>query len=99
MVRRHAMPCCALCQITASNNDSLEAIKHKINTIKDESKNPNWKAGENNGYGQRAAFVIVAPGEDLLENNVIKLGFEKVAVFDRRVGYMPGILKMYFLNW
>lgn len=92
------LSCCALCQITASNKTPIEELQYHIDKLKLEAKN-NWHYTNRNS-GERACFVIVSPGEDILEKNLINLGFKQVATFDRRNGYpKTGFLKMYFLNW
>lgn len=96
-VKKHQLACCALCQISAGNEDSMQSIQAELNKLQVEAQNV-WTR-KNRASGERAAFVIVAPGEDNLEKNLIDLGFQETAVFNRRNGYTPGILKMYFLNW
>lgn len=97
MVQKHQLSCCALCQITATNRDSKQSIEREIARLKQEAK---WDWHSNDRFsGERAAFVIVSPGEDVLERNLLDLGFRQITEFDRRNGYPEGILKMYFLNW
>ncbi len=97
MIQKWQLSCCALCQITAHNHDPKHRIKAQIDKLKEEAKEK-WWTGDR-ASGERAAFIIVAPGEDNLEKNIQELGFTQITTFDRRNGYPPGILKMYFLNW
>lgn len=97
MIRKWQLSCCALCQITANNHDSKHVLKARIDNLKHEAKDM-WHP-ENRDSGERAAFIIVAPGEDDLEQNVKELGFTQITTFNRRNGYPAGVLKMYFLNW
>lgn len=97
MAKKYQTPCCALCQITAGNKDSKQTLSHMIEKLKEEAKEV-WNTGDRRS-GERAAYVIVSPGEDKLEDNLIELGFNMVTVFPRRNGYPDGILKMYILNW
>lgn len=93
MIQKHQTACCALCQLTASNEDSLEALDEAVNKIK-KSADRSWTPADRSG-GERAIFVIVAPGENTLRSNLINLHFEIVAQFDRRNGYPLGTLEMY----
>lgn len=96
---KQILPCCALCQISASDRTPIEELEEVIANLKEEAKRENEINGSY-GVGQRACFIIVTPREKKLERNVKLLGFRNVAQFDRRVGYEPiGKLKMYFLNW
>lgn len=90
--------CCALCQISDVNNDTkLNTLNQKILRLKKEKEN-NTEVGISFGNGQTAVFVIVSPGEYRLEENLQILKFEHVHTFERRVGYPPGLLKMYIRN-
>jgi hypothetical protein len=96
-VRKFQLPCCALCQLTANDDDSIRHITRALDILKAEAKY-HWTPG-NRDSGERAAFVIVAPGEDRLEKNLKTLKFEKVYEFSRRNGYAEGTLKMYVTKW
>ena len=99
MIQKHRLECCALCQLTAGNNTTIEEIEGMLKTLKEQTKYVN-KKGQANGIGQRACFIIVTPAEAKLKQNVENLGFICIAEFDRRNGYEQiGKLKMYFLNW
>src|SRR5690554_4141233 len=91
--------CCALCQLEKINNDtSIIHLEYVINKLKQEMID-NKEVGITTGNGQTAVFSIVSPGEDILEKNLIQLGFEKKHTFKRRVGYPEtGDLKMYIKN-
>lgn len=91
--------CCAMCQIDQVNNDTtVEQLEFIIEKLTKE-KYANTEVGITNGNGQTAFFTIVSPGENILENNLIKLGFVKAHEFERRVGYpKKGNLKMYIKN-
>lgn len=91
--------CCALCQIhKISNETSIVEIAHEIEKLRKEML-ANTEVYITTGNGQTAVFVIVSPGEFILEKNLIKLGFENKHIFPRRVGYPPvGDLKMYIKN-
>lgn len=95
--------CCALCQIAeVNNNTSKEHLQHVLKKLKKEKEN-NTEVGVTTGNGQTAVFIIVSPGEDILEKNIIDLGFENKHVFERRKGYNEvfqnkGDLKMYIKN-
>jgi hypothetical protein len=93
MIQKHQTACCALWQITASNEDSLEALDEVVNKIK-KSADRSWTPSDRSG-GERAIFIIIAPGEEKLRENVETLGFSEIANFDRRNGYPLGVLKMY----
>lgn len=92
--------CCALCQLSMNNSHTLKEIEAEIKRLEKEAYIKEWKPNDGKYYGQRACFVIVSPGEDILEKNLIKLKFKHVHNFNRRHGYPQiGELKMYILNW
>lgn len=91
--------CCALCQISDVNNTTpLHNLDSAITKLRRE-KEANTEVGITTGNGQSAVFIIVSPGEDVLERNILSLGFKNTHQFERRKGYPPmGDLKMYILN-
>lgn len=90
--------CCALCQLSSVGNDtSLRSLQIKLHQLNVEMT-LNKEVGITTGNGQTAVFVIVSPGEDLLEFRLKSLGFKLSHQFKRRVGYPPGGLKMYIKN-
>ncbi len=98
MISKKQLSCCALCQITAGDEDSIESINTQIEQLKEEAK-LEWNPGDRTS-GERAAFVIVSPGETILASNLKKLGFEPITEFNRRNGYpKTGLLTMWFLKW
>lgn len=98
MINKKQLACCALCQITAGDKDSIESISAQIEQLKQDAK-LEWNP-EDRTSGERAAFVIVSPGETILASNLEKLGFKPIAEFNRRNGYpQTGLLTMWFLNW
>lgn len=98
-MKKTTTACCALCQLNdVNNNTPLDYFEYVLRELKQEKDN-NKEVGITTGTGQTAVFVIVSPGEGLLESNLIKLGFENKHQFERRVGYPPmGDLKMYIKN-
>lgn len=99
MVERHTLSCCALAQITCHDFDSLADIRFEIDKIKLEAKYKWYQVEYGHGWGQRAAFVITTPNELNLVRNLKKLKFKPLTTFERRVGYPPGELTMWFLKW
>lgn len=97
MIQKHQTACCALCQLTASNEDSYADLKAMVDKIK-KSSLLTWHPSNRLG-GERAIFAIVAPGEDKLEKNLEKLNFAYVSYFNRRNGYTPGRLAMWLLRF
>lgn len=91
--------CCALCQLSrVNNNTSIKAIKKAIKRLKIE-KDLNEEVGYTTGNGQTAVFTVVTPGENVLYNNLIKLGFVEVHQFERRKGYPEtGLLRLMIKN-
>lgn len=91
--------CCALAQIHRVGNDTpLREIRAALEIMKQQALD-NIEVGVTTGYGQTTVFVIVSPGEYILETNLIKLGFRYIHDFKRRVGYPDaGDLKMYIKN-
>lgn len=91
--------CCALCQLAqVGDYTPKEELEEKLEQLKEE-KARNTEVGISTGNGQTAVFIIVSPGEDILEQNLLELGFENKHLFERRVGYpKEGDLKMYIKN-
>lgn len=98
-MRKLTTGCCALCQIDQVNNETkIEAVDFALSLLK-RQKDENTEVGITTGTGQTATFTIVSPGEDILENNLIELGYTKVWEFERRRGYpKEGNLKLYIKN-
>ena len=91
--------CCAMCQINGVSNDTpLQHLKNAIRVLT-KQKEENTQVGYTTGGGQTAVFVIVSPGENILESNLEKLGFKNKHQFERRKGYPnTGDLKMFIKN-
>lgn len=102
-MRKITTGCCALCQLDqVTNATPIHFLEHSLKKLTKE-KNENTEVGLTTGNGQTAVFTIVSPGEDVLEQNLIKLGFELKHIFERRKGYNElsnnqGDLKMYIKN-
>lgn len=94
-----ATSCCALCQLSIQNFHTKEEIKEQLDLLKRQAYVKEWKPKDGKYYGQRACFVIISPGEDKLEQNLIELKFQHVFTFPRRYGYPEGELKMYIIKW
>jgi len=97
MIQKHQTACCALCQITASNEDSFKDLKDMVDKIKMEAKYA-W-APEDRSAGERCIFVITTEKELHLEDNLRELCFDRVKPFRRRNGYKPGALTMWTLSF
>lgn len=98
MVKKWQLSCCALCQITANDHDSIKDLKDLIERTKEEAK-MQWHYS-NRASGERACFVITTPDEPNLAYNLEHLGFVPLTKFNRRNGYPPiGKLTMWFLQW
>lgn len=91
--------CCALGQLSLSDQQSLEEIKELIRILKIESAIPmTVRETQNYGGKERALFVITLPHEIILVENLTKLGFKEIAEFHRRNCYpQDEMLKMWFL--
>lgn len=96
-IKRFGTFCCALGQLSLNNGHILQEINNAVNSIKKETE-IKWRPDNRDG-GERAMFVIVSPGEDNLEKNLIEAGFTLEYAFNRRNGYPEGILKMYITSW
>ena len=98
-MRKVTTGCCALCQLDRVSNDTpITSLEWSLEILK-RQKEANTEVGISTGNGQTATFTIVSPGEDKLEDNLIKLGYTKVWEFERRKGYpKEGNLKMYIKN-
>lgn len=98
-MRKITTGCCALCQMDRVNDDTpMPILEANIKRLKTQME-ANTEVGITTGNGQTAVFTIVSPGENVLEDNLIKLGFEFKHTFPRRKGYPDvGALKMYIKN-
>jgi len=91
--------CCALIIASLQDYHTFEEIRGQIHHFRKEAYRKNW-FGKPNGSGQRSMMVIVSPGEDNLESNLKRLGFQLLTdKMPRRNGYPKGALKMYMLSW
>lgn len=99
MIQKHPTACCALCQLTCGNNDSLTSLRRKIKQLKEESTVQDFLGTSPNYGGQRACFVITTPNEEQLVTNLQKLDFTRTYEFGRRMGYPEGMLTMWMLKW
>ena len=98
-MKKTTTACCALCQINDVNNDTtIGELQHAI-AILTNQKEKNTEVGITTGNGQTAVFVIASPGEYILEDNLLQLGFDLKHTFERRKGYPDvGDLKMFIKN-
>src|SRR3982751_5065002 len=108
MVGKSRNNCCALSQMYASNSDSIEDIRHFIESQKAESKAFGNKYRNESDFmvpatgGDRAFFCITTPNEPILEENLEKAGFRYLTSFKRRYCYEDhetAVLKMWIINW
>ncbi len=89
--------CCALSLIHGVNNQtSLTLLKDRIEQYK-QLREIN-AIGLPKGIGATCFQCVTSPGEDILESNLIKLGFKHIHTFKRRTGYAEGMNKLYVLN-
>lgn len=98
-MRKVTTGCCALCQIDqVSNHTPIHELEWALNILK-KQKEENTEVGITTGNGQTATFTIVSPDEDVLEANLIALGYKHVWTFERRKGYPEtGDNKLYIKN-
>lgn len=94
-------PCCALAQLSCGNDTKLSDLRHLIALKQKEAMSADYYRpdGPRTDGGERAVFVIVSPGEDVLAHNLAALGFRSIAGFNRRNGYPAGYLSMWMLSW
>lgn len=77
--------CCALAQLSISNEVSINTIDAALNKLKIEADKEH-PVGSPSG-GERCVFCIVSHGEDALRKNLKELGFKEIYKFPRRNGY------------
>lgn len=98
-IRFYPTTCCSMLIASMKNYHSYEEISYSLNRIHKRSDSHSWKPEDRSG-GERNVLCMISPGEDMLEANLIKLGFKNVADdVPRRIGYPEGTLKMYLLSW
>jgi len=91
--------CCALCQLSGLNNETkFDDLMQELLHLSAESRNKDFKVGDDSGKGQTSVFVITTPNEKQLRKTLKAAGFKKVHSFKRRQGYPEGKLKMYITN-
>jgi hypothetical protein len=97
-ISRFKTYCCALGQLSLSNDHSLEFIKNAVEFLKEENETP-AHSHERNGH-ERAYFVMTLPEEEKLEENLAKVGFIHLTTIHRR-NYAPedSMLKMWMISW
>lgn len=97
MIKKFPTDCCALCQLSMSNETSFDEIRATLTQLKQEAYAQDY-LNTDKTMGQKAAFVITTPSELLLVDKLIMFGFKRAFHFERREGYEPGILTMWFIN-
>jgi len=97
-MKKTTTACCAMAQLSDINNTTTKKeLSCALKILNKQMKN-NTEVGITTGNGQTAIFAIVTLGEEILENNLRYFGFEVKHIFPRRVGYLPGNLKMMIKN-
>lgn len=95
---KYQLSCCALANLSAGNDTSIEELQWQVDKMKQEAKEK-WECS-NRRSGERAVFTICTmPYEQPLKNKLKKLGFKRIFVFNRRNGYPNGQLHMMALKW
>lgn len=100
-VSRYRTNCCALGQLSLNNDHPQSLIKEVIEEIKNEVNNVGVSP-MSRLYGERAIFVsVLIPGEEILEKNLIELGFKYIYEFHRRAVYgdEKTMIRMYIYSW
>lgn len=95
LIYRYRTGCCSLGQLSLGNNHEIEHIKAALDLVKAESKKSLSTYGRDGG--ERAMFVAVMESEGELRNNLIKLGFTKMAEIPRRVCYAEGKIELWLI--
>lgn len=88
--------CCAFHIMTANNNHSLKSIRELINWQRSQVKRM-WTP-QSRGGAPTVSCMCVMPYENILEQNLIKLGFKLIDEMPRRRGYPSGIIREYRLH-
>ncbi len=97
-IKKFQTTCCAMCILSAGNEDSIEDLQKLIDRTKKESEKK-WSVYDRES-GERAIQIVTTPYEAELEGNLKKLGFKEIAKINRRNGYpQVGKLKLHMLSW
>jgi hypothetical protein len=97
LIKKFSTDCCALCQLSLTNQHTQEEIRSVLSKLKKESTAQNYLFTSKD-FGQKAVFVITTPNETTLAMNLQALGFVPSFVFERRQGYPGGLLTMWCYN-
>lgn len=93
-VKFYPTRCCALAQISGTNETTKEELKIYLEDMREEAKKK-WTHDKRGG--ETTVFVITTPDEHWLEGILISLAFVKVFEFPRRNGYPKGNLSFWYL--
>lgn len=89
--------CCALSLIYGVNNDTpITLMEEMINKYRELRKVNAIRLPK--GIGATCFQCVVSPTDQILELNLLNLGFAYVHTFERRTGYPDGLNKLYVLN-
>lgn len=92
------MSCCALCQLSIDDEDSLQDIQRAVERTKAESSRE-WNTRDRES-GETAIIVMTTPWERNLIKNLKVLGFKPQTTINSRNGYWPRRkIKMWILAW
>jgi hypothetical protein len=94
MITKIQTGCCALCQLSVTNDTTLQELDDVICQLRLDAFKKDWSPSDRTG-GETAIFVITAPGEDKLVRTLRMAGFMSDFFFKRRKGYPEGTLKMW----
>lgn len=88
--------CCAFHIMTANNEHSLYELEELIKWQREQAKKA-WTLRKRGG-APTISCMCVMPYEDILEKNLIKLGFKLIDTMPRRRGYPAGEIREYRLH-
>lgn len=97
----HGSTCCAIGILSLSSNHSIQEIKEILAHIKQDSLTKRFSPAERL-FGERNIItIVVSPKENILEQNLIKVGYRCIAEnLPRRNGYPKDAnLKMYLYSF
>ena len=98
-IYKYATTCCSLTIISAQDYHTREELEEFVQYQKNEAFSRSWLLTDNT-QGQRNIICIISPGEDNLEETLKNLDFKLLTDdMPRRLGYPPGLLKMYMLSF
>ena len=107
MLTKTQLPCCAICFLSGtSNNTTEQELRQFEATLRQEAFSKKWMSSDRTS-GERAILTVTTQDEKKLAELLKKIGFVPVSQehlsrpieLNRRFGYIEGNLTLWILNF